>query len=306
MRKTASKPKKKVSARRAKALALHLGLNAVDRAHYDGWSGDLSACEFDAKSMAAIAKSRKMQSTMLLTKKATRKAVLAAVRAAAKKLRAGDLFFLTYSGHGGQMPDVSGEEPDKRDETWCLFDGELIDDELYLELGRFAAGVRVLVLSDSCHSGTVTRAKPTGGRTKMMPPRVADATYKKHQQFYDAIQRQIAQAAGRASVTDPDAALAQAHANGNGASNRLIRIAKKAKAGVILISGCQDSQTSLDGDRNGAFTEQLLNVWANGTFQGNYTKFHAAIVKRMPRTQTPNLFQLGATARFAKQVPFSV
>ena len=38
------------------------------------------------------------------------------------------------------MPDVTGEEDDKKDETWCLFDGQLIDDELYYELSRFAAG----------------------------------------------------------------------------------------------------------------------------------------------------------------------
>ena len=117
---------------------------------------------------------------MLLTKKATRAKTLAAIRAAAKRLKSGDLFFLSYSGHGGQVDDVSGEEDDKLDETWCLFDGQLIDDELYLELGRFAKGVRVLVLSDSCHSGTVTRAAPPppprpGQRPKLMPPQIAQA-----------------------------------------------------------------------------------------------------------------------------------
>ena len=79
------------------------------------------------------------------------------MRSAAKTLQGGDLFFLTYSGHGGQVPDVNGDEADKKDETWCLYDGQLIDDELYFELSKFAAGVRILVLSDSCHSGTVTR-----------------------------------------------------------------------------------------------------------------------------------------------------
>ena len=44
---------------------------------------------------------------------------------------------------------------------------------------------------------------------------------------------------------------------------------------MILISGCQDNQTSMDGDHNGAFTEQLLNVWNHGAFKGNYATFHA-------------------------------
>ena len=139
-------------------MSVHIGLNSVSPVHYSGWSGELAACEFDANDMAAIAKASGMKSTVLLTRKGTRANALAAIRAASKQLKAGDLFFLTYSGHGGQVPDVTGEEADKKDETWCLYDGELIDDELYLELSRFAEGVRVLVLSDSCHSGTVTRA----------------------------------------------------------------------------------------------------------------------------------------------------
>ena len=148
------------SSSKPKGLSLHIGLNAVSPAAYGGWSGDLAACEFDAKDMAAIAASRGMKSTVLLTKKGTRAKTLAAMRKAAKALRKGDFFFLTYSGHGGQVPDVTGEEADKQDETWCLYDGQLIDDELYFELSRFAAGVRILVLSDSCHSGTVTRNMP--------------------------------------------------------------------------------------------------------------------------------------------------
>src|SRR5215212_10639420 len=167
----AKKTPTKKPARRA--LSIHIGLNAVSPAHYEGWSGELTACEFDAKDMAAVAKAAGMKPTVLLTKNATRQKVLTAIRAAAKQLKSGDLLFLTYSGHGGQIPDVTGEEDDKLDETWCLYDGELIDDEVYLELSRFAAGVRVLVLSDSCHSGTVTRARvPEGGpagRSKMMP-----------------------------------------------------------------------------------------------------------------------------------------
>jgi hypothetical protein len=294
-----------------RGLSLHLGLNAVNPASYSGWSGDLVACEFDANDMAAIAKTRGMKSTVLLTKKATRANALAAIRSAAKTLTSGDLFFVTYSGHGGQVPDVTGEEDDKNDETWCLYDGELLDDELYLELSRFAEGVRVLVLSDSCHSGTVTRAAPPDrtprqmGRSKMMPLAVALRTYREHKEFYDKLQHDVAHQSGKTSTVDPDAALAQAHAHA-AVSNRLTAIAKECKASVILISGCQDNQTSMDGDHNGAFTEALLLEWNHGKYKGNYAKFHAAIKSRMSAAQTPNFFTLGPVDLFVAQEPFSV
>lgn len=301
-RKTATK-----TATKARGLALHIGLNSVSAAHYGGWTGPLAACEFDAKDMATLAAGRGMKSTLLLTKDGTRAKVLAALRAAAKALVAGDFFFLTYSGHGGQVPDVSAEEDDKLDETWCLFDGQLIDDELYLELGRFVAGVRILVLSDSCHSGTVVRAGPPGLgspapelRSKMMPPSVAMRTYEAHKAFYDKLQLDVAKAEGPAKV-EPDEVLA-----GLAVSTRLTTIAKRFKARAILISGCQDNQSSYDGAHNGAFTARLLTVWNRGNFDGNYATFHAHIKAGMPAIQTPNLFTMGPVASFLKQKPFTV
>ena len=308
----------KRTARKANAQSLHIGLNAVNPKHYAGWNGELYACEFDATDMAAIAKSRGMKPTVLLTKKATRSAVLSALRSAAKKLKGGDFFFLTYSGHGGQVDDVSGDEGesgderDKKDETWCLYDGQLIDDELYLELSRFAAGVRIFTLSDSCHSGTMTRAarRPVmapvgvGGetwRSKLMPPPVALRTYRDNQKFYDDLQLKIAKQAGKTLEADPDTMLDRV-----AVSPRLTAIVKKFKPAVLLISGCQDNQESMDGEQNGAFTEQLLQVWNNGAYKGTYAKFHAAIRARMPDSQSPNLFALGDTAKFVRAQPFSV
>lgn len=294
----------------AKAISLHIGLNAVSGSHYGGWTGDLMACEFDAKDMTTLAKSRGIKPNTLLTKNATRAKVLSGIRNAAKSLKTGDLFFLSYSGHGGQIPDTSGDEADKFDETWCLFDGELIDDELYLELSRFAPGVRILVLSDSCHSGSVTRAPMIGsgplmagiGRSKMMPPAVAMRTYREHQKFYDTIQKQlIAQVGKSAAGMDLDLAPGRV-----AQSPRLKKIAKAFNPAVILISGCQDNQTSMDGDHNGAFTEQLLLVWNDGAFKGTYAKFHAAIKARMPSTQSPNFFTLGKAGPFAAESPFTV
>ena len=292
-------------AARAKAMSLHVGLDSVSAAAYGGWDGPLAACEFDANDMAAVATAQGMKPKVLLTKKATRAAVLAAMRDAAKKLGAGGFFLLTYSGHGGQVPDVTGEEADKKDETWCLYDGQLIDDELYFELSRFKAGVRILVLSDSCHSGTVTRDRmppppPPGQRAKLMPDAVARRVYQQHQAFYDKLQQGVAKAAGT-PVVDPDTAIAQVAQSG-----RLAAIVSKFDAAAMLISGCQDNQTSMDGEHNGAFTEQLLKVWDQGRFDGNYALFHARIRARMPASQSPNLFTLGSAGSFLAQKPFSV
>ena len=294
----------------AKALSLHIGLNLVSAAAYEGWDGPLAACEFDANDMAAIAKTKGMKPSVLLTKKATRAAVLAGMRGAAKALKAGDFFFLTYSGHGGQVPDANRDEADRKDETWCLFDGQLIDDELYFELSRFAAGVRVLVLSDSCHSGSVTRERtpltpPPGQRAKLMPDAVARRVYAAHQAMYDKLQVDVATAAKAAkAITDPDAALAQLAFTGQAA--QAINLVGVFKPAVLLISGCQDNQTSMDGENNGAFTEKLLKVWDHGKFAGTYASFHGRIRAALPASQSPNVFTLGPAAGFVAQKPFTV
>ena len=276
----------------AKGMAVTLGLNAVDPKHYGGWSGELNACEADAEDMAAIAKSAGFSTSTHLTKKATRPLVMKAVRSAARALKAGDIFMLSYSGHGGQLPDKNNDEPDGMDETWCLYDGELVDDELYAMYGQFAQGVRILVFSDSCHSGTVTklayyhgttgaRATPVGGevRFRAMPPDVALRTYRKNQAFYDKI---LTERIPKDSQADP-------------------------KATILLLSGCQDNQLSQDGAFNGLFTSQLLKVWKNGLFKGSYRGFHRAIVGRMTPDQTPNYFVVGRpNPSFLAQRPFSI
>lgn len=262
----------------ARGLSLHIGLNAVDPAQYEGWDGELQACEFDARDLRDIAVSQKLVPTLLLTREATAAAVTAAIRAAAGTLKSGDLFVLTYSGHGGQVPDTNGDEKDsgRQDETWVLWDRQLIDDELWALWKLFKAGVRIFVLSDSCHSGTVTRALPAlpaasgeapAPRIRLLPPRQAAKVYRAHARLYDGLQ----------------SGTPKSEATG-------------VRAGVILISGCQDNQVSLDGTRNGLFTENLKKVWKKGAFSGGHRKFRDAIARRMPASQTPNYLVVGKAA----------
>jgi hypothetical protein len=221
----------------------------------------------------------------LLTKQATREAVLNEIRAAAAVCKAGDIFVLTNSSHGGQLPDLNGDESDGMDETLCMYDGEIVDDELFHALGAFAAGVRVLVISDSCHSGTVARMMmpvhqgASVAAVRSMPPDVALATYHANGDAYDAI------------LSRPE--LREARAN--------------LKASVLLISGCQDNQTSLDGTYNGLFTGTLLRTWNGGAFTGSYKTLRSRIVSKMPPDQTPNLYWASARcAVFESQVPFTI
>ena len=67
------------------------------------------------------------------------------------------LFIFTYSGHGGQYNKSSSakNETDGRDEFLCLYDGALIDDELWTIMNECKG--RVLCIYDCCHSGTMYR-----------------------------------------------------------------------------------------------------------------------------------------------------
>lgn len=276
-----------------KGISLHIGLNAVSAAAYGGWSGKLNACEADANDMEALAKSRGFKTTKLLTKAGTRNKALAAVKSAATALTSGDIFFLTYSGHGGQLPDMNGDEVDNQDETWCLYDGELVDDDLNLALCAFKSGVRVLVLSDSCHSGTATKAieRKINGTT------------------FDAAAQVLRDANGVALRMMPPAYLLGAYYAQKKTYDKILkRPAPPApKASVLLISGCKDDQTSADGDFNGLFTGTLKNVWGDGAFTGTYNAFHKAIVAKMPASQKPALFRTGASnPKFIAQTPFTV
>jgi hypothetical protein len=278
----------------ALGISLHIGLNRVDPAHYQGWDGELAACEFDANDMRAIAEGQGFEPRSLLTKEATSDAVLAAIERAAGELDRGDLFLCTYSGHGGQVPDRNGEgEEDRSDETWVAYDRQIVDDELYALWARFAPGVRIFVLSDSCHSGTVVRdieakvpdpvstrqkAAAESPRYRALPRDVMIATYRANARMYDAIQERLP----GAEQADPAAT-------------------------VLLISGCRDDQLSLDGISNGLFTENLRAVWDDGAWEGGHAELREAVRARMPAKQQPNYLRVGAAnPEFEQQKPFTV
>lgn len=65
-----------------------------------------------------------------------------------------DRVIFYFSGHGNQYEPGSGgdEEPDAANESICLFDGDLDDDQL-CEIFSNTTGAEILLFFDACHSG---------------------------------------------------------------------------------------------------------------------------------------------------------
>lgn len=72
-------------------------------------------------------------------------------------------FFFHFSGHGGRVKDIHGDEDDGYDETiypvdFATFEGEsgqIVDDTIHDLLVRpLCEGCRLTCIFDSCHSGT--------------------------------------------------------------------------------------------------------------------------------------------------------
>lgn len=95
--------------------------------------------------------------------------------------QAGDRVFFFYAGHGSQLPDDNGDEEDGMDETLAPYDvdprtgANMIRDDVFDEMIGKLNGKRVVMVFDSCHSGTISRGIPKlkefarGGGVRYLP-----------------------------------------------------------------------------------------------------------------------------------------
>jgi len=241
--------------------ALQIGLN-----NYKGTSNDLKGCVNDAyKWTDSTEKKTFDEFNMLEDKKATCKNVKKAMKSLAKKSIKGDVVVISYSGHGSKVNDANGDEADGVDETWFLYDGHLVDDEIRKILASFKEGVKVIVISDSCHSGTVTRSLMTTMssedyiKPRYMPPE-------------DALEC--------ASVGSRESARPLAY--------------PEEGMNHILISGCKSTEYSYDAyfDKPmGAFTYYATKIIdENPDF--TYNEFYTELRKHLPSSKYPQTPQL--------------
>ncbi len=92
--------------------------------------------------------------------------------------RPGDRIFFHYSGHGSRVPDDDGDEADGFDEVLAPYDvalqgadsfANIIRDDLIGALIGELKGRQAVLVFDSCHSGTISRATgnaPAGAAAK--------------------------------------------------------------------------------------------------------------------------------------------
>ena len=155
--------------------ALCVGIN-----EYPQQGMDLRGCVNDAHAWASLLTEHydfpASDITVVLDQDATHKAMVAGLHSLLAGAQAGDVLVFTNSSHGTYLADADGDEP-TYDEAICPYDTQdhpLVDDELRTLFSDLPAGVRLTVLSDSCHSGSVTRdfpLTPDQRRARFMSPK---------------------------------------------------------------------------------------------------------------------------------------
>ncbi len=202
-------------------------------------SASLQGCARDANDMASVLRSfmgfGAADVTVLTDAKATKAAVMGALKAMVEGAIQGRFKYLVFSlsSHGTQVPDVSGDEPDRADEAFCTHDlaqaGDdwdlkhlIVDDEFRDLFVQLPSEVLLEVFLDTCHSGTGLKAVDLmlDRRPRFLTPPTLEA---------------LMQVEGRRS---------------RGLARGLL---EKGAGQTVLWAACRADQTSADADIAGAW-----------------------------------------------------
>ena len=232
--------------------ALLVGIN-----DYPGSQNDLQGCVNDITNVYDILvkyfEFSPSNIRMLADRRATKKAMLEGLESLISRAGVGDVLVFHYSGHGSQVADTHGDEPDRKDEIICPYDYDwdgtwISDDDLANVIGDLPRGASLEVILDSCHSGTGTRELVLDSTMlASLPPGPLSAG-----SLWSSVHcrrpRFLAPPADVALRSDPVF----------GAPLPVRRLARTEKMNHVLWAGCRDNQYSADatvgGKPGGAFT----------------------------------------------------
>lgn len=266
--------------------ALVIGIN-----RYPGFppENQLAGCVHDARLMARLLRQRFAfpDPRLLLDAAATREGILQALEELLEATGEGHRVVLHFSGHGSQMRDREGDEPDGYDETLVPYDSgrgshpnrDISDDEIHHWLLRLTRRTdAVTLIFDCCHSATLSR-DPLGVAVRRvetdhrpitdLPPSPVSPT-------------QTSQLAGARS--------APARRTGGWAS--LTELGER----YTLLAACRDDESAFEhrsGDElHGALTfflsRELLKAPAGTSYRQIYQRLAPQITARYP-LQHPQL-----------------
>jgi len=239
--------------------AVCIGIN-----DYPVAGADLKGCVNDARQCAGLLKDHYEFSggdiQLLLDKDASKAKVIAALKGLLAKARSGDVLVFTNSSHGTYVEDTSGDEEgyDEAMCPWDINDNLIVDDDLRGLFTDLPRGVRLTVISDSCFSGSVTRALlednipgvsfPNDRRVRFLNPALI----------------------GRGVITDPI-----------GSVPRQKLAFPQRSMSHLLLSGCTDHEYSYDaqigGSYHGAMTYHAIKAITDAGFKLTYS----ALAKRL-------------------------
>ena len=140
--------------------AVCIGWDRVDPKVWNGWSGDLEDCEFDATFWSETWESFGIDAPYLLTEKATITNCYELLKSTVKKTKDGDWLIVCVSGHGGQEPDH---------EYICAYDGPIVDKTINQWLSLVTNKLNILWILDTCHSGDMYKSQPVKFRAAAIP-----------------------------------------------------------------------------------------------------------------------------------------
>ena len=230
--------------------ALCVGIN-----NYPGLSNDLYGCVNDAHDWSDVLTGYGFETRLMLDSQATRPNIRTALEELVASAGDGDVIVFTYSGHGTQTFDFGGDEEDAYDEALSVYDGNIPDDDIRVIISRIDPRASLVVISDSCFSGSVTRLVPENARPRFIPPESMPA---------DGVARQ--------RMFMPESGMPE-----------------------ILVSGCSDREYSydaeIDGRYNGAMSAMALRVIRQHPGL-TYTEFHNRLRELLPSSEFPQTPQL--------------
>ncbi len=273
--------------------ALCIGIN-----NYPGTHMDLQGCVNDALDWAAALQGRGFAATVLIDSKATKAAMISSLGALIQGASKGDNLVITFSGHGTYQPDTDGDEVDGLDEALCPYDlqtngAALTDDEIKMLFTKRKAGVRIVLIADSCHSGTVTRAAKAEEGADTRPRFMPMGNWLPANMLPKNL-------AGKPALTI---------AAPLGASPLLAAYSRAL--GDLLLAGCKEGPNNysydakINGRFNGAFTFYALKALKTLKTEATYADWHKAIIKYLPSASYPQSPQIVGSETARKSIVFA-